>query len=59
MLKNDENQNIEFKRSRSSVRKIVIESKSFNGVEPQFRYDGGLWIAFNFKNHDENLGDRV
>jgi ATP-dependent DNA helicase RecG len=59
MLTKQENQNIEFKRSRSSVRKIVTESKSFNGVAPQFRYDGGFWIAFNFKNHGKNLGDRV
>jgi ATP-dependent DNA helicase RecG len=41
------------------VEKIIAESKSFNGIEPQFKYDGGLWIAFYFKNYGKNLGDRV
>jgi predicted HTH transcriptional regulator len=59
MLTKQENQNIEFKRSWSSIEKIVTESKSFNDVEPQFRYNAGLYITFYFKNYGENLGDRV
>jgi predicted HTH transcriptional regulator len=41
------------------IEKILDESKSFNGIKPNFRYDGGLWIEFNFKNLGDKLGDKL
>ena len=41
------------------IEKIVDESKSFNGITPKFRYDGGLWVEFYFKNYGDKLGEKV
>lgn len=36
------------------IEKIIDESKIFNGVIPQFRWQNGLWIEFKFKKLDES-----
>ena len=41
------------------IEKITNESKSFNNIEPKFRWDSGLWVEFDFKNYGDKLGDRV
>lgn len=30
------------------IEKIINESKKFNGITPQFRWQNGLWVEFYF-----------
>lgn len=34
------------------IEKIVEESRRFNGIIPQFRWQGGLWVDFEFNNSE-------
>jgi len=44
------------------IEKIVEESKKFNGITPEFRWENGLWVEFYFnkaKSLPDGLGERL
>ena len=41
------------------IEKIIDESKKFNGITPQFRWQNGLWVEFYFNEVGEKVGEKV
>ncbi len=37
------------------IEKIIDESKKFNGITPQFRWQNGLWVEFYFNNTPKKI----
>ena len=41
------------------IEKIIKESESFNKITPNFRFDNGLWVEFNYNKVGNRVGNRV
>ncbi len=41
------------------IEKIIEESQKFNGITPNFRWQNGLWVEFDFNNLGEKVRDRL
>lgn len=41
------------------IEKIIEESQKFNGITPNFRWQNGLWVEFDFNNLGDKVGEKV
>ena len=41
------------------IEKIIKESESFNKITPNFKFDNGLWVEFNYNKVGNRVGNRV